>query len=264
MRRGLVRLGTERAVLEMKALLRSREAVVFNLFFPLLLLIMFNSIFHGEVDHTGVQFRQAFTSGIIASGIMSTSFNSLAIGIAIERHNGALKRLAGTPMPKAAYFIGKLAMALIMGLAETAIMLAFGVIVFGLHLPADGARWFTLVYVFVLGSLACSMMGIAYSRVPRDANSAAAVVSPPYIALQFISGVFFIFSDESKGLQFVASLFPLRWMASAMRYAFLPSNFERIEPGGSYHLGTGAVVLGLWVVGAFLISLRTFKWVNDR
>jgi ABC-2 type transport system permease protein len=256
-------LGLERSVLELKAFLRSREAVVFNLTFPVLLLVLFNSIFHGEIDGTGVQFRQAFTSGIIASGIMSTSFNSLAISLAFERHDGTLKRLAATPMPKAAYFIGKLVMAFVLGALSTAIMLAFGVLVFGLHLPSDAGRWLALGYVFVLGSLACSLMGIAYSRVPRDAQSAAAVVTPPYIALQFISGVFFIFSDESKSLQFVASLFPLRWMASALRYAFLPANFEQIEPGGSYHLGVGAAVMGAWLVAAFVICLRTFRFVDD-
>jgi len=264
MKRGVVALSAERTQLELKSFLRSRQAVVFNLTFPLLLLVLFNSIFHGEIGNTGVQFRQAVTSGIIASGIMSTSFNSLAIAIAIERHNGALKRLAGTPMPKAAYFVGKIAMAVLLGFVETVIMLTFGVLLFDLHLPSDAARWFTLVYVFVLGSVACSMMGIAYSRVPRDGENAPAVVTPPYISLQFISGVFFLFSDESRSLQLVASLFPLRWMASAMRYAFLPPSFERIEPGGTYNLGLGALVMALWAVGAFLVCLKTFKWVNDR
>jgi ABC-2 type transport system permease protein len=262
--RGAWVIGVERIGLELRAFFRNREAVVFNLSFPVLMLVLFAAIFRGNVGGTNIDFRQVFLAGIIATGIMSTSFNNLAISIAVERHDGTLKRLAGTPMPKVAYFIGKLGMALVIGILETAIMLAFGVTIYGLNLPSDPARWFTFLWVFVLGSLACSAAGIAYSRIPKDGRTAPAVVTPPYIALQFISGVFFVFSDLSKPLQFIASVFPLRWMASGLRYVFLPDAFKRVEPGHQWHLGVGAIVLVAWLVGSVLVSLRTFRFHDER
>jgi ABC-2 type transport system permease protein len=110
----------------------------------------------------------------------------------------------------------------------------------------------------------CSLVGIIYSLVPRDANNAPAYVTPPYLFLQFISGVFIVITSLGAGLQAIASVFPLRWMASGLRYVFLPPSFEAQEPGGQWHLATGAFVLTAWLVGAFVVALRRFRFVDDR
>lgn len=259
-----VRLGYERVLLELKVFFRNRQSAVFTFAFPVFLLVIFAAIFNGQIGHTGVDFRQYFIAGIIASGIMSTSFNNLAIGMAFERQTGGLKRLAGTPMPKASYFIGKMGMTLAAGVIQTALMLAIGVALYGLHLPSDATRWAVFAGIFVLGNLSCSLLGIAYSRVPKDAKSAPAYVTPPYLFLQFISGVFFVITDLSAPLRLIASVFPLRWMASGLRYVFLPDSFAAQEPGGQWHLGMSFLVLGLWLVGSFVLCVRTFRFTDDR
>jgi ABC-2 type transport system permease protein len=95
------RLSLNRTGLELKSFFRRREAVVFTFSLPVVLLIIFGSIFHGTVGVTGVSYRLYFTAGIIASGIMSTTFVNLGISIVLEREDGTLKRLAGTPCPRA-------------------------------------------------------------------------------------------------------------------------------------------------------------------
>jgi ABC-2 type transport system permease protein len=259
-----VTLGVERVRLELRAFFRTRQAAVFTFFLPVMLLILFASIFHGEIDHSGVDFRQYFLAGIIASGIMSTSFNNLAISMAVERYTGVLKRLAGTPMPKPSYFLGKVGMSLMCAIIQTSLMLAIGVVLYGLDLPSDFGRWLVFAYILVMGSVTCSLVGIIYSLVPKDANNAPAYVMPPYLFLQFISGVFFVITNLSTVLQRIASVFPLRWMASGLRYVFLPDSFAAQEPGGEWRLGTGALVLTAWLVGSFIVALRVFRFVDDR
>jgi ABC-2 type transport system permease protein len=260
---GTLALGLERTRLELKAFFRNKEAAWFTFMLPVMMLVLFSLIFTGTVGDTDVPFRQVFIAGIIASGIMATSFQSLAISVAIERHDGTLKRLAGTPMPKAAYFIGKLGMTLVAGVMQTAIMLLIAWWLYDLSMPQDQGRWFTLVYVFLLGNAACSVLGIAYSALPRNGKSAAAIVTPPFLFLQFVSGVFFVFTDLPKLLQNIASLFPLRWMASGLRYVFLPDSFRQIEPGHHWNLIAGAVVLVLWLLIAFAICVRTFRFYSE-
>lgn len=262
-RLSLGRLGLERVELELKAFFRNRQAAVFTFAFPVLLLVLFASIFHGRIGFTNVDFRQYFLAGIIASGIVSTSFNNLAIGMSFERHSGVLKRLAGTPMPKAAYFMGKMGLTLVAGVIQTALMLLLAVTLYGLHLPPDAKRWLVFVGIFVIGNLSCSLLGIAYSRVPKDAKSAPAYVTPPYLFLQFISGVFFVITSISRPLQAIAAAFPLRWMASGLRYVFLPDAFGRQEPGHQWHLATAFGVLVAWLVASFLLCLRTFRFTED-
>ena len=261
---GALALGFERTKLELKAFFRNKEAAWFTFALPLMMLVLFSMIFTGRVEGTGVKFNQVFIAGIIASGIMATSFQSLAVSVAIERHDGTLKRLAGTPMPKASYFIGKLGMTLVTGLVQTAIMLTIAVVLYGLSLPHDFGRWFTLLFVFLLGNASCSVLGIAYSALPRNGKSAPAVVTPPFLFLQFVSGVFFVFTDLPKVLQNLASLFPLRWMASGMRYVFLPDSFKQIEPGHHWNLVPGAAVLVVWLLGSFFVAVRTFSFIDER
>jgi ABC-2 type transport system permease protein len=257
-------VGLQRGYIEIRQFLRERDAVVFTLGFPVGLMILFASIFHGEIAHTGVDYRQVFISGMIASGIMSTSFSSLAISIAQERDDGTLKRLAGTPMPRAAYFIGKVVLVVVTGILETALLLAIGTIFFGLDLPQSGGRWLTLAWVFGLALVACSLMGIAMSSVPRSGRAAAAVVQPPFIILQFISGVYFLFSALPSGLQQVAAIFPLKWMTQGLRSVFLPDSFLGQEPAHSWEHGKMALVLLAWCVGGLVLCLRTFRWKGRR
>jgi ABC-2 type transport system permease protein len=125
-----------------------------------------------------VPFPQYFAAGMIAAGIMSTSFTALAISIANEQHNGTLKRLGGTPLPKTAYFAGKVMLALITSALQTAIILGIGIAFYDMSLPSDPGLLALFAGVFVLGVASCSMLGIAYTWVIRNANSAAAVVQP--------------------------------------------------------------------------------------
>ena len=257
---GPVAIGLARVLLELKLFFRNREAVVFTFAFPVMILVLFGSIFHGELGNTGVDFRQYMVAGIMASGVTSVSFQTLAFSISLEQDDGTLKRLAGTPMPKAAYFIGKLGMVLVVGLLEVAVTLAIGVLAYGLDAPATAARWFTLGWVFVLGISACSLIGIAYSRAIRNAKAAAAVVTPPFIFLQFVSGVYLVYTELPEWLQRVGAIFPLKWMAQGLRSVFLPDSFRVAETAGSWEHGTTALVLAAWLVGAFAASALLFRW----
>jgi ABC-2 type transport system permease protein len=83
------------------------------------------------------------------------------------------------------------------------------------------------------------------------------------LVLQFISGVFFLFSDVPTWLQTVAALFPLKWMAQGLRSVFLPDVLAAEEPAGSWELGRVALVLGIWCVVGLALCVRTFRW-QDR
>lgn len=253
-------IGLRRGQLELRQFFREKDAVVFTFLFPVMLLVLFGSIFGGEVEGTGVDFRQVFAAGMIAAGIMGSSFVTLGIQIAIERDDGTLKRLRGTPMPRASYFVGKTVLVLVSSLAQVTIMLVLGAVFFDLELPGTPGRWLTLGWVFVLGSAACSLLGIAMSNVPRSGRSAPAVVNPPFLALQFISGVFFLFSELPTVLQTIATVFPLKWMAQGLRSVFLPDTFQRIEPAGSWELDRVAAVLAVWCVLGLVLCVRTFRW----
>ncbi|HEY3629515.1 MAG TPA: ABC transporter permease [Jatrophihabitantaceae bacterium] len=258
--RRLRRAAAARARVELRAVTRNRTSLVFTLLFPVLLLVVFGSIFRGRVAGTSTDFKQVFMAGIIAAGIMSVAFQGLAISVATDRDSGLLRRLGRTPMPRSAYFIGKIVRVGLTALVEVAVLLAVSAALFGLPLPGSPARWLTLVWVTLLGTAACALLAIAYSAVIPNARTATAIVTPPFMVLQFISGVFFPFNELPRWMQTVAALFPLKWMAQGLRSVFLPDSFTAVEPARSWEHGHIALVLALWCAAGLAGAVLSFRW----
>jgi ABC-2 type transport system permease protein len=250
-----------RASVELKEFFRQREAVVFTLLLPVLLLITFGAVLTYEIA-PGVAFVQYFTPGIIAAGILGASLQNMAISIATERSDGTLKNLYGTPLPRSAYFVGKIVQVLAVSLGIVAVLLLIAVVFYDVELPS-GSEWLTFAWVSGLGAAACTLLGIAVSSLAKNGRSASATVTPIALVLQFISGVFFQFSALPAWMQTVAAFFPLKWMTQGLRSVFLPDELAALEPAGSWELGRVALVLVAWCVAGLVLCRLTFRW-QDR
>jgi ABC-2 type transport system permease protein len=259
------RLGLARGGIELKQFFRQRQSMVFIFLFPLIILLIFSVIFSGKDQHTGIAYNKLLAAGIVGSGIMTSGFQSLAIQVSFDRDLGVLKRLYGGPMPKVSYFIGKQVMVIVSSVVQTAILLGVGKALTGINLPHGLYGWVTFLWIFVLGSVGCSLLGLAFSSVPKNGDSAPAVVTPPVLILQFISGVYIAYSQIPHWLyNNVAALFPLKWMCQGMRSVLLPDSFKSAEAAGSWEHGRTALILGAWVIAGLLLCVRTFRWQRAR
>jgi ABC-2 type transport system permease protein len=263
------RLGASRTVYELRSYFRAGDAVFFTFLFPVVMLAIFSIAFDGlgkvgaaPDGSGGISQAAYYLPGMIAAGILLSGVQNLGVDIATERGDGTLKRLAGTPFPVASYFLGKMGQVFVSSLAQIAILLLLARFAFNVSLPTDLGHWATFAWVYVLGILTSAVLGIAISRLPRTGKSATAVIIPPLLILQFISGVYLNFGLLPGWLQNVASIFPLKWMAQGMRAAFLPDSFATVEQNGGWDLGWVAVVLLAWLVIGVVITRMTFRWIR--
>ncbi|MHC3471673.1 ABC transporter permease [Streptomyces sp. 7R007] len=257
-------LGRRRGLLEIRQFFRQRDQVVFSFAFPVVFLFLFASIFHDDVRGSGVTASQLYVPAMMASGIMSTSFQSLGISIAVERDEKVLRRLRGTPMPPAAYFLGKIWLVLFTGVVETAILLLVGTTLYGVDLPSDASRWADFGWIFLLGLTGCALLGIAISSVPKSAKSASSVVVLPFLVVQFISGVYISVDTIPDWMLTIGALFPLKWLCQGLRGVFLPDSAQVLEQAGSWEFGKTALVLAAWCLGGLVLCLLTFRWKDRR
>jgi ABC-type multidrug transport system permease subunit len=88
------------------------------------------------------QARRQFWDLIRALAALATAFVTMGSGLALDREDGTLKRLHGTPAPAAAYLLGKLILVLVLSVAEVAALVLVGSLVFGMTLP-DAGHWLT-------------------------------------------------------------------------------------------------------------------------
>ncbi|ANZ36567.1 ABC transporter [Lentzea guizhouensis] len=255
---GTLQLGLARGATELREFFRQRENLIFTVSLPALLMLLLGTVYVKEPAAA-----QMFAASMIGAGIISTSFVGLGMSVVADREDGTLKRLRGTPMPFTSYFIGKIVLVFVSSLFEAVLLVAVGVLRFDLELPTSAAKWGTFAWVFVLGVVSCSLIGVAISSIATSTRSAAGVLNLPYIVLQFLSGVFIMQSELPESLRTVGSFFPLKWVCQGFRSVFaLDDSYAVMEAAGSWELGRTALVLGAWTLVGLVLVSRTFRWTN--
>ncbi|MGY1695200.1 ABC transporter permease [Geodermatophilus sp. SYSU D00814] len=252
-------IGLARTGVELRLFVRDPAQVVFSFAYPVVMLLIFASVFEGEDRPGGVPFAQYFLAGIAATGIMLTSFQAVGTAIAEERDRGDLARLQALGTPALGYFLGKAGQVLVTTVLQLALLLTVAATAFDVALPAEPGRWLTFAWVAIGGAAAGTVLGIAVASV-GSSRSVANGISAFAVVLQFFSGVFFVFSELPPWMQEVAAVFPLKWMVQGMRSVFLPDSAAAVEPAGSWEHGTTALVLAAWVIIGLVVCVRAFRW----
>ena len=258
-----VRIGFSRVVPELKMFYRRPEQVALTFSMPAVICLLLGSIFTAKLPDSDISTGAVIAASMLAYGVLSTSFINLGISIAADRDTGALRRLRGTPTTASSYFIGKIMLVAIVSFAEAVILLLVGVFVFGLRLPSDAFGWFTLAWVFTLGIISCSLLGMFISNLASNAVSAAVLTNGPAVGLQFVSGTYVPLMVLPTWMLIVGSIFPVKWMAQGFRSVLLPPQTVAFEPAGSWEHGRIFLVLAAWSVGGLIACLSVLRW-SDR
>ena len=258
-----LRIGLSRVVPELKMFYRRPEQVALTFSMPAVICILLGSIFTATLPGSSTSTGSVIAASMLAYGILSTSFINLGISIAADRDTGGLRRLRGTPTTATSYFVGKIALVAVVSFAEAVILLAVGVLVFNLHLPSDPGGWFTLTWVFVLGTVSCSLLGIFISNYASNAVSAAVITNGPSVALQFVSGTYVPLVVLPAWMLTLGSIFPIKWMAQGFRSVLLPPEMVVFEPAGSWEHWRIFLVLTAWSVGGLIGCLAVFRWSDE-
>ena len=207
---------------EQRAYWHNRGRGIFTFVFPLMFLVIFGSL--NQSTHInrlgGIPYDVFFVPGILAYGLIATTFVNMAISTAILRDQGVLKRMQGTPLPRWAYVAARIGSTLVIVLTMTALTLALGVIAYGVHIRASTLPG--LIVTLVLGTAAFTTLGIGVTRFIPNAEAAAVVVNLLILPLTFISSIWFPTTGMPKWLVDIAKIFPIRALADGLEYAFNP------------------------------------------
>src|SRR5436309_11040314 len=119
---------------EQRSYWRNRVRGVFTFVFPLMFLVIFASLDHGQTIDTrgGIPYDAFFVPGILAYGIIATTYVNMAISTAVLRDEGILKRMQGTPLPRWAYVAARIGSTVLLVAIMTMPVLGLGVIAHGL------------------------------------------------------------------------------------------------------------------------------------
>jgi ABC-2 type transport system permease protein len=253
-----VRMSLHQSAYDLRSFFRNRQSRFFTLAMPVLFLVIFSSVFggaHHTVNVTGgrIDLKVYYVPGIIALGIISSSFVNLVVSLTALRESGVLKRRRATPVPPAALVAGRTLTAVVTSLLITAILLALGWGLYHAHIPWRTAP--ALIVTVILGATVFCCLGYALASVIGNEDAAQPITQASILPLYFISGIFIPVTQLPHWLVDVAKIFPVRHLAAALLAAYNP------HTTGSGFAGGDLLVLALWGVGGLAIALLRFSWL---
>jgi ABC-2 type transport system permease protein len=238
---------------EQRAYWRNRGRGIFTFVFPLMFLVIFASLNKGQhvSSRGGIPYNDFFVPGILAYGVITTTYVNMAIGTAILRDEGILKRMQGTPLPRWAYIAARIGSTVLIVVAMAVLTIGLGAAAYGVHVRAAALPG--LLATLVLGTAAFTTLGIGVTRFIPNAESAPVFVNLSVLPLTFISSIWFPVDNMPKVLKTIADIFPLRPLADGLQYAFDP------RTTGAGLNGHDLRTLAIWTVVGVYLMLRFLR-----
>lgn len=236
---------------------RTPVAAFFTLVFPLMFLVLFTAIFgNDEIEGLGVTTAQFFAPGLAVFAAASASYTNLAIGTAISRDNGILKRVRGTPLPPWIYIAGRVVSAVYLAAVAVVIMMGvavafYGVSVFWRTIPA-------VIVTFLVGVGCFAALGMLVAALAPNGDSTPAITNATILPIAFVSDIFIPTEDAPAWMDFIGNFFPLKHFGDAFRDAFNPS-----LSGAQFHWDSIGY-MALWGVVAVILATKFFKWEPSK
>jgi ABC-2 type transport system permease protein len=235
--------------LERRMFWRNPSAAFFNFLLPLLFLALFGAVFSSDQEQLDV-----IVPGIAGMSVMSTTFSALAFNLTFLREAGILKRIRGTPLPGGAYLGGIALNAITNTVIQITLIVLAGRLFFGVQWPKE---WLELVVFVFLGVACFASLGVAFSHVIPNFDSAPAYVNAVFLPVIFISGVFYDVNSTPAALKDIAEVLPLKHLIDGLSGAMVTGT------GLTDNL-TALAVVAAWTVAGAILAVRGFSWEARR
>jgi ABC-2 type transport system permease protein len=224
--------------------LRRGENVLITLIVPVILLVFFASLGIAPAGQSAVAFLMP---GMLALAVISTGMVSLGIATAYERHYRVLKRLGGTPLPRAGLIAAKAVSVLLLELAQTILLGAVAVLIYGWR---PGAGLIPAAGILLLGTAAFTGIGLAMAGGLR-AEATLAGANGLYLVFLLLGDIVLPVSRLPLPLQIFARALPGAAFSRSLRAVLGP---------GTGTLAVDLPLLSAWAIVSLAVAAATFRW----
>lgn len=234
---------TRHAAMELRLVLRNGEQLLLALAIPIGLILAHAAF--GE--RLGIPIG-TFIPGVLALGLWSTGFTSLAIMTGFERRYGVLERLAATPLRRWDLVAGKALATTVLALGQAAVLCLTALAV-GWRPTPTAVQWLVAACVTTL-SLA-SFAGLALCLAGTSSAELTLAAANLIYLLGAASGLMLPLANYPSWSQPLLALLPTTALAESLR-----------------DWSTGAVapvwilVSAAWAIASLLLARKVFRWTS--
>jgi ABC-2 type transport system permease protein len=202
------------------------------------------------VEAIGSRYIDWLVPGLLGMNVMGTGLWSISFSIVTARMRKLLKRLIATPMSRAHYLASHVLNRLAFLTLESAILIAFAWLIFGVrvHGSIAAVAVLALVGAFCFGGLAL----LVSSRV-RTIEAVSGLLNVVMVPMWIFSGVFFASTNFPDVMQPFIQALPLTALNDAFR-AVINEGMPLLSQWREM------AILGAWGSAAFGVALKLFRW----
>jgi ABC-2 type transport system permease protein len=231
--------------------LRTPQALVPSLFFPLVLMAIFTGSFGGAPGTIpGFPPVRGFLdfalAGAILQGILIGG-TSAGSAFALDIEGGFFDRLVASPVSRTAILTGRILGGVTLAMAQTLLFLAIGV-AFGARVEGGVRGVLILLVLAALLAVAVSGLGVILALRTGSAEAVQGTF-PLFFALMFFSSAFFPRETMTGWFKVLADLNPISYLVEAMRDQIIET-----EATSATLIGLGVAValaaLALWAANS--------------
>lgn len=242
------------AALEFRLFFRNWFNVVFALVFPVMMLVLFGSIYgnapqasmggHGTVDVSA----PAYTCMTIAI----TGLLCLPMAVARYRERKILKRFMATPIHPLDILLSQVFVNIVMAAVGMLLLIVLGKVLFNLQIFGQAPE---IAVAFLCTALCMFSIGLVIAGVIPDSKAATAISFLVYFPMLYLSGAAIPVSALPPAVAAVSKFLPLTYGVDL---------FEGVWMGGSLsaYAGDIAILLAVFVVFT-LAAIKLFKWESN-
>lgn len=188
--------------------------------------------------------------GLLAFTLMQLSIAGSGFNIVEYRRKGILKRLFVTPIQPKDFITAIVLARMSIVLIQLTVLLGFAV--FFLEVSVIG-NFLSLYLVIIAGAFIFLCLGFCLGSIAKTQQAVMAVGNIVIFPQIFLSGVFYPIESMPEFIQPVASILPLSFIATGLR---------DIANDGLPLMSLGSDLIGIlvWLVVAFVLATRLFRW----
>ena len=236
---------------EWRRVLRFFPAVFFALAFPVMMLVLFGSIFGNEPTDffDGLGTVDVTVPAYMGLVIAVTGLTSLPLTMAEYRDKGVLRRLLVTPASPMTLLLAQFVVNVVLTVVGLVLLVLVGVVFFDLHMAANWAAFVPLLLLVLGSTFSIGFLIAAWAPNERTATSVAMLV---YFPMIFLSGATFPLEMMPEGVRSGAKVLPLTWGVDLLQGAWIE--------GAAVNWVLGIAILAGTAVVCSLLSARFFRW----
>jgi len=234
---------------EGKLALRVPMGLILGVVVPVILLVIFSAIPGLKQPAPGstlTMFAQ-YVPVLIGLSLCVVGLINLPVPMVTNRQMGVLRRFATTPAPPSWLLAAQVIVNFAVVLIAIVILLAGGVMFFGLHMPAQPGGFVLSALLATAAMFAIGLVITATAPSPQIAALAGTILLYP---LLFFAGMWTPKQNLAPALQHIGNYTPLGAAVQAMDAA-MQGHFPPVRP---------LLVMAGYAVIFGVVAIRTFRW----